>query len=618
MFQSFDVTATAAASAERLEQLRSGFDDAGIDALLVPRSDRFQGEYVPESEARLAWLTGFTGSAGIALVLRDSAHVFVDGRYTAQVRQEVDLDHFTPEDLIKNPPRLWLEQNAPQGIRIGIDPWLHTLAEIRALEKAVQKINGTLVRLESNPVDAIWRDRPAEPVGAISIQSDEFAGRPAGEKLEQVTGAVKEAAADTCVITDPSSVAWIFNIRGSDVPHTPHPLAFAIIGSDGKSRLFLDDRKIGKQAAEYLAGLTDLEAPADFETALAAIGKEGAKVMLDPALAPARIAGLITEAGGTLVETADPARLPRAQKNAVELAGSRTAHERDGAAMVSFLAWLDRQQPGTVDEINAVRRLEEARRATGERLQMPLLDISFDTISGAGPHGAVIHYRVNTSTNRSLKRGELYLVDSGGQYRDGTTDITRTVPVGTVGEDEKRFFTLVLKGMIAITLMRFPEGTRGVDIDSIARMALWKAGADYAHGTGHGVGSYLSVHEGPQSISRRGLQELKPGMILSNEPGYYREGAFGIRIENLVAVNEPSRIEGGDKPMLGFETLTLCPIDRRLVVADLLSPEELSWLNGYHNRVRDVLAPLLDTQEDRDWLAAMTAPISRDRPHAAK
>ncbi|MDA4846474.1 aminopeptidase P family protein [Hoeflea poritis] len=618
MFQSFDVTATAAASSERLERLRTCFDEAGIDALLVPRSDRFQGEYVPESEARLAWLTGFTGSAGVALVLRDSAHVFVDGRYATQVRQEVDLDLFTPEDLIKNPPRIWLEKNAPQGLRIGIDPWLHTLAEARVLEKAARKINGTLVRLESNPVDAIWHDRPDEPVGSVSMQPDSYAGQPAREKLAQLAEAVKEAAADTCVITDPSSIAWLFNIRGSDVPHTPHPLAFAIIGSDGKSRLFLDDRKLGKEAAEYLADLTGLQAPGDFETALAAIGKEGAKVMLDPNLAPARVAALITEAGGTLVEEADPARLPRAQKNAVELAGSRTAHERDGAAMVSFLAWLDRQQPGTVDEISAVRNLEEARRATGERLQMPLLDISFDTISGAGPNGAVIHYRVNTDTNRTLNRGEIYLVDSGGQYRDGTTDITRTVPVGPVGNDEKRFFTLVLKGMIALTLMRFPEGTRGIDIDAIARMALWKAGADYAHGTGHGVGSYLSVHEGPQSISRRGLQELKPGMILSNEPGYYHEGAFGIRIENLVAVNEAAPIEGGDNPMLGFETLTLCPIDRRLVVADLLSPDELAWLNGYHNRVRDVLAPLVGAQEDRDWLAAMTAPISQDRPHAAK
>ncbi|WP_136656326.1 aminopeptidase P family protein [Nitratireductor sp. XY-223] len=617
MFQSFDVTAHATAGGERLAKLRSGLDEIGIDALLVPRSDRFQGEYVPGSEARLAWLTGFTGSAGIALILRDSAHVFVDGRYTTQVRQQVDLDLYATEDLIKNPPRLWIEENAPQGLRIGVDPWLHTLADMRLLEKAADRIGGTIVRLDANPVDAIWHDRPAEPLGKISLQPEQFAGRPADEKLAQIAGAVKEAAADACVITDPSSIAWIYNIRGSDVPHTPHPLAFAIVDKDGGSRLFLDDRRVGKDTAGHLSGLTALEAPGAFETALTALGKDGAKVMLDPNLAPARIAGLIDGAGGKLVEKADPARLPRAQKNAVELAGSRTAHERDGAAMVSFLAWIDRQQPGTVDEIGAVRRLEEARRTTGERLQMPLLDISFDTISGAGPDGAIIHYRVDTGTNRSLKEGELYLVDSGGQYQDGTTDITRTVPVGTVGKEEKRFFTLVLKGMIALTLMRFPEGTRGVDLDAVARTALWKAGTDYAHGTGHGVGSYLSVHEGPQSISRRGLQELKPGMILSNEPGYYREGAFGIRIENLVAVSEPSPIEGGDKPMLGFETLTLCPIDRRLVIADLLSPEELSWLNGYHARVRDVLAPLIGLQEDRDWLAAMTAPISQDRQPAA-
>ncbi|WP_419910165.1 aminopeptidase P family protein [Hoeflea sp.] len=618
MFQSFDVTASAAASKDRLERLRSRFDALGIDAFLVPRSDRFQGEYVPESEARLAWLTGFTGSAGVALILRQDAHIFVDGRYTTQVRQEVDPALFTPEDLIKNPPRQWLEEKAPQGFRLGIDPWLHTLRESRALQKSLGTSGGEIVYLDANPIDAIWDDRPAEPAGAVSVQPEQFAGRTAHEKLEQISAAIKDADADCCVITDPSSIAWIYNIRGSDVPHTPHPLAFAIIDADGSNRLFMDSSKPGRDAAAHLARVTQIVDPGELEPALAALGADGAKVMLDPGLAPARIAGLITSAGGRLVEKADPARLPRAQKNPVELTGSRTAHERDGAAMVAFLAWLDRQKPGTTDEINAVRQLEDARRTTGERLQMPLLDISFDTISGSGPNGAVIHYRVSNRSNRVLKDGELYLVDSGGQYRDGTTDITRTVPIGTAGDEEKRFFTLVLKGMIALTLMRFPEGTRGVDLDAVARSALWKAGADYAHGTGHGVGSYLSVHEGPQSISRRGLQELKPGMILSNEPGYYREGSFGIRIENLVAVEEPSPVEGGDKPMLGFETLTLCPIDRRLILPDLLSQEELSWLNGYHNRVRDVLAPLIEKQEDRDWLAMMTAPISQDPQHAAR
>ncbi|MEX3010073.1 aminopeptidase P family protein [Hoeflea sp. TYP-13] len=612
MFQSFEVTASAEKGKQRLTKLRSGFNALGIDGFLVPRSDRFQGEYVPDSEARLAWLTGFTGSAGIALVLEDSAHVFVDGRYTAQVRQQVDLDVFTPEDLTKNPPRKWLKDNGSAGLRLGIDPWLHTVSDVRALEKVAAEIGAKVVMLDANPIDAVWDDRPAEPLGKVTIQPEQFAGRTAADKLASIEAAIADRKADACLITDPSSVAWIFNLRGNDVPHTPHPLAFAILSPGGENALFIDKRKLDKDTVAYLKPLAAVKEPGELKTTLTELGQDAGSIMIDPNLAPARLGDLIVENGGKLVEQTDPARLPRAQKNSAELEGSRAAHLRDGAAMVSFLAWLDSQEPDTIDEISAVRSLENARRSTGERLQMPLKDISFETISGAGPNGAVIHYRVNTKTNRPLQPGELYLVDSGGQYQDGTTDITRTVAIGTVGAEEKRFFTLVLKGMIALTIQRFPEGTRGVDIDAVARSALWNAGADYAHGTGHGVGSYLSVHEGPQGISRRSLQELKPGMILSNEPGYYREGAFGIRIENLIVVSEAEQIEGGDKPMLGFETLTHCPIDRRLVVADLLSDAELGWLNDYHERVRRVLTPLLDTQEDKDWLETATEPINSD------
>ena len=609
MFQDFEDKASADTGAERVKLLRKSFDDLGIDGFLIPRSDRFQGEYVPDSEARLAWLTGFTGSAGIALVLRDEALVFVDGRYKTQVRQQVDTSVFTPQDLIRTPPGKWLEDHAAKGLRIGIDPWLHTVTEIRTLEKAAAGAGAGIVRLDANPIDRIWPDRPAEPKGTIAVQPEAFAGRSAKEKLQTVYAALKEADADCCLVTDPSSVAWIFNIRGNDVPHTPHPLAFSIVGPGG-NRLFVEAGQLERQAHEHLAGLCEIEDPATLEATLGDLAASHSAVMLDPALAPCRLADLIAGQGGRLVEKPDPARLPRAQKNPAELKGSKAAHMRDGAAMVSFLCWLDAQQPGSVDEIAAVKALEQARRSTGERLQMPLRDISFETISGAGPNGAIIHYRVTNRTCRDLEDGELYLVDSGGQYQDGTTDITRTVPIGTVSGEEKRFFTLVLKGMIALTLMRFPEGTRGVDLDVIARSALWKAGADYAHGTGHGVGSYLSVHEGPQGISKRGLQELKPGMILSNEPGYYREGAFGIRIENLVYVSEPQAVDGGDMPMLGFETLTLCPIDRRLVVAELLSPEERAWLNAYHRTVCDSLTPLLEDSADKEWLAAMTAPIA--------
>ncbi|MCY6379929.1 aminopeptidase P family protein [Hoeflea prorocentri] len=609
MFQNFEDKASADKGKERVELLRTSFDELGIDGFFVPRSDRFQGEYVPESDARLAWLTGFTGSAGIALILRDEAHVFVDGRYKTQVSQQVDTSVFTPQDLIRTPPRKWLEDEAANGLRIGIDPWLHTILDIRALEKAAAASNARIVRLEANPVDSIWTDRPAKPRGAITVQPEEFAGRSAKDKLEAIYSVINQAGADCCLVTDPSSVAWIFNIRGNDVPHTPHPLAFAIIRQD-QNRLFADPEQLEQMAIEHLAPLCRIEAPDALETAIRDLGRSDVSVMLDPALTPCRLVDLLTENSGRFVEKPDPARLPRAEKNAIELKGSQNAHKRDGAAMVSFLCWLDRQQPGSVDEIAAVKALEAARRQTGARLQMPLRDISFETISGAGPNGAIIHYRVTTGTCRTLEAGELYLVDSGGQYQDGTTDITRTVPIGTVTDEEKRFFTLVLKGMIALTLMRFPEGTRGVDLDVIARSALWKAGADYAHGTGHGVGSYLSVHEGPQGISKRGIQELKPGMILSNEPGYYREGAFGIRIENLIYVTEPQPVEGGDTSISGFETLTLCPIDRRLIVPELLSPDELDWLNAYHRNVRETLTPLLQDADEKDWLARMTSSIA--------
>ena len=612
MFQEFETSASPDKGKERVKALRSLFDALEIDGFLVPRSDAFQGEYIPDSEARLAWLTGFTGSAGVALIMRKTAHVFVDGRYRSQVSDQVDTKVFTPEDLVENPPSKWLKDNGHQGLRIGVDPWLHTMAEMKALEKAADEKDATIVRLPSNPIDRIWRDRPAPPSGKVSIQPLEYAGAPPKEKLAAIRDAISKAKADACVLTDPSSVAWTFNIRGQDVPHTPHPLAFAIIEKGENAAIFIDEGKLDRKTRAYLTQLADIRDPAAFTDTIADLASRNCAVMLDPALASSQIASLITDGGGKLVEHPDPARLPRAVKNETEIKGSRAAHRRDGAAMATFLSWLDRQQPGSVDEISAVKALEKARRTTGERMQAPLKDISFDTISGAGPDGAIIHYRVTTATNRKLEPGQLYLVDSGGQYVDGTTDITRTVAIGNVGDEEKRWFTLVLKGMISITLLRFPENTRGVDIDAFARFALWKAGGDYAHGTGHGVGSYLSVHEGPQSISRRGMQSLEPGMLISNEPGYYRDGAFGIRIENLVLVHEPQPIEGGDKPMLGFETLTLCPIDRRLILPALLDGDELQWLNAYHQRVRDELAPLVESEEDRDWLMRATEPIEQN------
>ncbi|MDK1378309.1 MULTISPECIES: aminopeptidase P family protein [unclassified Sinorhizobium] len=611
MFQSFEVTSTPQFGKERTAALRAAFAALDIDGFLVPRADEFQGEYVPASSERLSWLTGFTGSAGVALITQREAIVFVDGRYVTQLKEQVDGSVFTGGDLIGEPPHVWLEGHAPKGFRLGIDPWLHTGAEVLKLQKALAAIGGTLVFLDHNPLDKIWTARPAAPLGRVTIQPIEYAGQLAKDKIAAIAAGLDKAKAAAVVLTDPSSVAWAFNIRGSDVPHTPHPLARAIIPADGRAEIFLDKRKTGIEQEAYLTQLAEIAAPASFEDRLSALAATGAAIMIDPDLAPFAIGELIRAKGGSIVGAVDPARLPRARKNDAEIQGSLRAHLQDGAAMVEFLAWLDQTEPGSVTEIAATERLEAARATVGERMQNPLKDISFDTIAGAGSHAAIMHYRVTTDTDRTIEPGTMFLIDSGAQYINGTTDITRTVAIGAVPEEQKRFFTLVLKGMIAISTARFPKGSRGVDLDPLARIALWKAGADYAHGTGHGVGSYLSVHEGPQRIARLSTQELLPGMILSNEPGYYRPGAFGIRIENLVVIREASEIEGGDLPMLGFDTLTYCPIDRRLVLPSLLTDEELAWLNAYHAETRDKLMPLIASDETRRWLEAATEAVTR-------
>lgn len=609
MFQSFETTSSPQEGPARVASLRASFDALGIDGFLVPRADEYQGEYVPACAERLAWLTGFTGSAGVALIMREKAVVFVDGRYTTQLAQQVDAATFTPGDLVAEPPHAWIGAHAPKGFRLGIDPWLHAGAEVRRLLKAVEGCGGSLVLLDANPVDQIWADRPAAPLGPVMVQQDVHSGKPAVEKIAEVAQFAAGKGAAGVLVTDPSSVAWIFNIRGSDVPHTPHPLARAIVTAQGGAELFVESAKLGAEAAAHLSAIANVFAPDQLVPRLSALCAEGASVLVDAESAPLALTIAIEAAGGKVVEVMDPARLPRAVKNAVELRGSAEAHVQDGVAMVEFLCWLDRQQPGSISETEAVMRLEACRASVGQSLQNPLRDISFDTISGAGEHGAVIHYRVTSETDRKLLPGELFLIDSGAQYINGTTDITRTVPVGVVQEEQKRFFTLVLKGMIAISAARFPKGTRGCDLDPLARIALWKAGADYAHGTGHGVGSYLSVHEGPQRIARLATQELLPGMILSNEPGYYRPGAFGIRIENLIYVTPLEPVEGGDLPMMGFETLTWCPIDRRLVVPALLTAEELTWLNDYHGKVFEKLSPLITDADVLAWLKNATLPI---------
>jgi len=599
MFQTFDDSADPTQAGERIARLRAELDRLGVDGFLVPRADEHQGEYVPECAERLRWLTGFSGSAGLAIVLRDSAVIFVDGRYTLQVRNQTDGRIFTYEDLIATPPAEWLRRNAPHGLRLGFDPWLHTIREAERLRAALAASNGQLIALDRNPVDAVWHDRPAPPRGEVSLHPVAYSGKPARQKLEELAAGLGEAS--HYILSDPASIAWAFNIRGKDVPHTPLALGYAILAADGSHALFMDEDKIGPEVRHELAGLCRLMRPDGLVAELARLARQGARIGMDPDIASEQLRMI---AGEAAILLDDPVTLPRAVKNATEIEGARRAQRRDGIAVTRFLYWLHRQAPGTVDEIGAVRRLEECRRHAGEADGMPLEDISFDTISGAGPHGAIIHYRVTRSTNRILEPGTLYLFDSGGQYRDGTTDITRTVAIGTPTDAMRRHYTIVLKGLIALSTLRFPEGLRGCDIDAVARMAHWKAGIDYSHGTGHGVGSYLSVHEGPQRISRSGTTRLQPGMIVSNEPGYYREGEYGIRLENLVLVTGPAAIAGGDREMLGFETLTLVPFDRSLIDPALLTREERAWLEDYHARVLREIGPALDAEE-RAWLEGL-------------
>ena len=613
MFQTFDSAGDPSVGKPRVAKLRQWMAKNNLDGFIVPRADEHQGEYVAARSARLKWLTGFSGSAGAAIVLVDRAFVFVDGRYTLQVRNEVDLDVFSIESLVDNPPSSWIKDNLAKGARLGFDPWLQTLGEVKALKISAEKAGVTLVALARNPIDGIWKDQPAPPLEPVEIHPAEFAGELAKDKLARLAASIEKDGATHAVLTDPSSLAWAFNIRGGDVPHTPLALGFAVLAADGKHRIFMDGRKFSRTVAAYLTQIAELYAPGELEDAIAALAREGAKIALDPVLAAERLKTLVEENGGTVVAAADPARIPRATKNPSEIEGSRAAHRRDGAAVAKLLCWLERQQPGSLDEIAVVTRLEACRRQTGEETQMKLRDVSFDTIAGAGPNGAIMHYRVSTATSRKLGEGELFLLDSGAQYQDGTTDITRTVPIGRPSAEMRERFTLVLKGMIAISMLRFPAGTRGSDIDAFARASLWKHGCDFAHGTGHGVGSYLAVHEGPQRIARTGTEPLLAGMIVSNEPGYYKEGSYGIRIENLILVTPADMVEGGDIPMHGFETLTLAPVDKRLIVTELLTREELQWLDAYHARVLAEIGPMLDG-ETLGWLEKACAPL----PHDAK
>jgi Xaa-Pro aminopeptidase len=604
-FQSFEDRSERTASAPRLAALRVELKRRGLDGFIVPRADRYQHEYVPPYAERLAWLTGFTGSAGVAIVLADRAALFVDGRYQVQVREEVDNTVFAVEHLVEHPPAAWIDENLPAGAKLGYSPWLHTLEGAERLAKACDAAGGTLVVVGDNPIDALWQKRPQPPLGAAVLHDLRYAGEDAAVKLARVSEALGKRA-DVLIVSDPQAVSWLFNIRGSDVPHVPVVLAFATVPRSGRPAIYVEPRKLDGAARERLETLAAVRAPTDFEKDLAALGKAGRAAMLDPALCPDAIARAVTESGGKVVRAADPIAPMKAVKNAAEIAGARAAQRRDGAAVTRFLAWFDREAPrGVLTEIDAVEALESFRRDTGL-----LKDISFPTIAGAGPDGAIVHYRVTRRSNRRIAPGELLLIDSGGQYEDGTTDITRTVAIGTPNADMRKNFTLVLKGHIAIARAVFPDGVTGAQLDPLARQFLWRDGLDFDHGTGHGVGSYLSVHEGPARISKLGTAPLKRGMILSNEPGYYRAGAYGIRIENLVLVVEATATAEAEKPLNAFETLTLTPIDRRLIEPSLMTAEEIAWLEGYHARVREMFTPLVD-EPTRAWLHGACAPLTK-------
>ncbi|MEM6384006.1 MAG: aminopeptidase P family protein [Pseudomonadota bacterium] len=589
---------------ERLAALRAALADEGLDGLLVPRTDEHQSECLPDYAERVAWLTGFTGSNAFVLILPGEARVYTDGRYTLQVKSQTDPSAFTPDDMTMITPARHLASLELTGRTIGYDPWLHTISGFKKFSEAAQKSGCALMPTADNLIDRIRTHTPGRPMAPIVPHPLEFAGRTHEDKIAAIAEAVRGARCDAVVLPQADGAAWTFNLRGSDVPHKPMFLAFTIVGSEGNASLFIDPGKLTDEAAAQLPDV-QIKDIADFEDALKALGDSGATVMVDPGNVSVKIADTITDAGGKLHHAPDPMEPLRARKTEAERQGARAAHVRDGAAVTRFLAWFDREaSKGGLDEITAAEKLLSERRATNQ-----LKDISFPTISGAGANGAIVHYRVTNETCAPIEPGTLYLTDSGAQYLDGTTDITRTLMVAAANPEHRRCYTLVLKGHIAVARARFPKGTTGAHLDALARQHLWAAGLDYAHGTGHGVGSYLGVHEGVARIAKQGNTPLEPGMLLSNEPGYYREGAFGIRLENLVLVTEPEDL-GGDQPMMGFETITRAPFDTRLIDTSLMSKDELVWLDAFHASVLADIGPQLEG-DALAFLERACAPIER-------
>ena len=604
MRQTFDESTDRSFGPRHIPLIRAAMAAQGLDGFLVPHEDEHQNEYLPAANDRLAWATGFTGSAGAAVILASQAAVFVDGRYTLQVKDQVDSDVFEVRDLVEGGVPAYLEDVLAAGQTVGYDPRLHSPEALERLRAAAAKVGANLKPVDANPLDEAWgAQRPAQPKAAVVPHPLEYAGEGSAAKRARVGADLAAAGADATVLTAPSSIAWLFNVRGGDVIRSPLPIGQAILDKDGRARLFLDPGKVASDLPAWLGNEVSLETPDDLPAALA--GLKGKTVMVDPGQSSAWYFEALKDAGAGVIRAADPCALPRACKNAVEIEGARRAHIRDGAALTRFLHWTATEaQVSLPDEVEVVKTLEAFREATGA-----LKDLSFDTIAGAASNGAIVHYRPTARLNKRTETGSLLLVDSGAQYLDGTTDVTRTVAIGEPSAEMKNRFTLVLKGHLHLARVRFPAGTTGSAIDALARAPLWAAGLDYDHGTGHGVGSYLGVHEGPQRIAKApNTVALRPGMIVSNEPGYYKTGGYGIRIENLQVVTEAEPIAGGERPMLGFETLTLAPIDRRLVDLSILTPEEVGQLNTYHAKVLQKVGPLVPA-DVRAWMEQACAPL---------
>jgi Xaa-Pro aminopeptidase len=604
MRQTFTETTDPSFGPRHVPLIRAAMAAQGLDGLLVPHEDEHQNEYLPDANDRLGWATGFTGSAGAAVILKDTAAIFVDGRYALQVLGQVDQATFEVRDLVEGGVTKYLEETAKPGWIIGYDSRLHSPDALDRLRAAAEKAGASLKAVTPNPLDAAWgSERPDQPMAPVSPHAECYAGEASAAKRQRLGQGLTGQKADAAVLTSPAAIAWLFNIRGGDVIRSPLPLSQAILNADGTAALFLDPGKVTDDLPAWLGNEVAIQPPAALPAALAALS--GKRVLIDPSLSSAWYFETLENAGAEIVRGQEPTTLPRAIKNAVEVEGARQAHIRDGAALARFLHWIATDaQTNLPDEVAVVTTLEGFREATGA-----LRDLSFDTIAGAGPHGAVIHYRPTERLNRKTEKGSLLLVDSGGQYSDGTTDVTRTVAIGEPTAEMKRTFTLVLKGHLALTRVRFPVGTTGSGLDVLARAPLWSAGLDFDHGTGHGVGSYLGVHEGPHRISKApSTVAFVPGMIVSNEPGYYKPGEFGIRIENLQVVTEAAQIAGGERPMLGFEALTLAPIDRACIDVSLLNAEELAQLNAYHARVLATVGPLVEA-DVRAWLETACAPL---------